>query len=192
MSLFRQIGFLLHITRSSGIARRYFVVNGFDGALTMLGLITGFYVADDVALEVVISACLGAGIALGISGVASAYVSEAAERKKALDELERAMVADLEETAHGKAARLVPFLIAVVNGFSPFTFSLLIISPLWLAQRGPWYFLYPLEAAICLAFAVIFFLGIFLGKISGTFWLWSGIKTSLIALGTMILILMLG
>ena len=34
------------ITRSDLIARRYFVVNGFDGGLTMLGLLVGFYVSE--------------------------------------------------------------------------------------------------------------------------------------------------
>lgn len=191
MTLFRQVRFLLHITRSSDIARRYFVVNGFDGALTMLGLIMGFYVTGGVALSIVITACMGAAIALGMSGLSSAYLSEAAERKKELGELESAMVADLNETAHGRAARLVPFVIALVNGLAPFVFSLLIISPLWLAQFGLWLPLDPLETAVCLAFVVIFLLGIFLGKVSGTFWLLSGIQTSMIALGTVLLILML-
>ena len=36
MNLLKQVNFLLRITRTHGIVRRYFVVNGFDGALTML------------------------------------------------------------------------------------------------------------------------------------------------------------
>ena len=81
MNLLSQARFLLEISRTHGIMRRYFVVNGFDGALTMLGLITGFLVSAPVELAVVIGSCLGAAIALGVSGVSSAYISEAAERR---------------------------------------------------------------------------------------------------------------
>jgi hypothetical protein len=52
-----QLIWLLKITGSQVIARRYFIVNGFDGALTMLGLLVGFYVSEDVSLAVVSNAC---------------------------------------------------------------------------------------------------------------------------------------
>ena len=53
-----------HLAQTRGIIRRYAVVNGFDGALTMLGLLTGFSLGGDVPLETVIAACLGAAVAL--------------------------------------------------------------------------------------------------------------------------------
>ena len=65
MSLFQQVKFLLRITRTRDIVRRYFVVNGFDGALTMLGLIIGFLVSTPADLSLIINACLGAAIAWG-------------------------------------------------------------------------------------------------------------------------------
>ena len=113
--MFRQLRFLFQLTHAHTIARRYFVTNGFDGALTMLGLAMGFYSSDSVSTPVIISACLGAAIALTVSGLASAYVSELAEREKELKELEQAVVGDLENTAHGRAARWVPIFIAVVK-----------------------------------------------------------------------------
>ena len=85
--MIEQLIWLLKITRSQVIARRYFVVNGFDGALTMLGLLVGFYVSEDVRLPIVINACIGVAIALGMSGVSSAYISEAAEKQRELKEL---------------------------------------------------------------------------------------------------------
>ncbi len=60
---------LLEISDSGEIMRRYFVVNGFDGTLTMLGLIMGFYVSNHVDISVVITTCLATALALGISGV---------------------------------------------------------------------------------------------------------------------------
>ncbi len=187
--MLRDLHLFVRITRSQAIIRRYFVVNGFDGALTMLGLAMGFRVGGDADTPVMISAFLGAAVALGVSGVSSAYLSESAERQKALRDLERAMVADLEETAHGAAARLVPLLIALVNGLAPFVISLIIIAPLWLAQSGihpPWP---ALDVVIALAFVIIFFLGTFLGRVSGELWLWAGIRTVGIALLTAAIIL---
>lgn len=192
MWLLGRLRLWLDITRSHGIVRRYFVVNGFDGALTMLGLITGFMVSGTSDLAVVLNACLGAAIALGVSGVSSAYVSEAAERRKALAELEDAMGKDLGRSAHGHAARWVPLLIALVNGSAPLFISLFILSPLWLIRSGivlPWP---PLFVAMGCALVAVFLLGVFLGHVSGQHWLRSGLQTLFIALLTVGLVLLLG
>jgi predicted membrane protein (TIGR00267 family) len=188
MSLLQQARFLLRISRSHDIGRRYFVVNGFDGALTMLGLIIGFLVSLPADLSVIINACLGAAIALGMSGVSSAYVSESAERRRDLGKLEEAMISDLQESAHGEAARLAPILIALVNGSAPLIISLLILMPLWLSNAGIPLPLSPLYAAIIIAMLLIFLLGVFLGRIAGVSWLRSGIQTLLVAVVTAALI----
>lgn len=188
MNLLQQARFLLRITRSHDIVRRYFVVNGFDGALTMLGLIIGFLVSAPADLSVIINACLGAAIALGMSGLSSAYISEAAERRHALGRLEEAMVTDLQESAHGAAARWVPLLVALVNGSAPLIISLLILLPLWLANAAIPLPLSPLYAAIIVALLLIFLLGVFLGRIAGISWLRSGMQTLLVAVLTAVLI----
>ena len=184
MNIAEQILLFMRITRSQQIARRYFIVNGFDGTLTMLGLLTGFYVSGQVVLPVAISVCLGAAIALGMSGLTSAYISEAAERKHELKNLEQAMIADLGESAYGKASRLMPFYIALINGLAPFLIALIIITPLVIGNSHPQILPQPLETAALLAFLITFLLGIFLGRISGHFWLWSGIRTLIIAIIT--------
>lgn len=188
MHVLNEIKFLLHITSSRDIVRRYFVVNGFDGALTMLGLITGFALSAAADLSVIINACLGAAIALGMSGLSSAYISEAAERKRALIKLECAMVTDLQNSAHGEAARRVPWIVALVNGLAPLIISLLILLPLWLANAGVQLPMSPLYSAIVIALLLVFLLGVFLGTIADTFWLRSGLQALLIAMVTAALI----
>jgi predicted membrane protein (TIGR00267 family) len=183
-----QLLWLLKITRSQVIARRYFIVNGFDGALTMLGLLVGFYVSEDVRLPVVINACLGVAIALGVSGVSSAYISEAAEKQRKLRELEKAMVTDLGGSAYGQAARLLPMVIAFVNGMAPLAISLVILLPLWLAPSLEPFSTLPLESAFVMALIIIFLLGVYLGQVSQTFWLWAGLQTLLVAAATIALI----
>ena len=192
MAPLEQLRFLLHITHSSGIARRYFVTNGFDGALTMLGLMMGFRISGGVAPAVMIAACMGAAIALGMSGLSSAYISEAAERRRELRELEEAMLADLNASAHARAARLVPVLVALVNGMAPFLISLLIMAPLWLEYFGIYVKPSPIDAAIIVAFLLIFLIGVFLARVSGGFWLWMGMRTVAIAAVTSLLILLVG
>lgn len=188
MGLLNKANFLLDITSTHDIVRRYFVVNGFDGALTMLGLIIGFLVSSPENLSLIINVCLGAAIALGMSGLSSAYISEYAERRRALGKLEQAMISDLQESAHGEASHWVPLLIALVNGLAPLIISLLILLPLWLSIAGFSLPVAPLYAAIIIALLLIFLLGVFLGRIAGISWFISGIQTMLIAVVTVVLI----
>lgn len=179
---------LLNVSRSHGILRRYLVVNGFDGALAMLGLIIGFLVSQPAALEVVTNACLATAIALGMSGISSAYISEVAERKHELDKLQESMISDLGDSAHGRAARWVPVLVALVNGGTPLVISLLILLPLWAAQVGVSMPFNPLYLAGAVAGMMIFILGMLLGRIADVSWILSGLQTLLVAAVTVTLI----
>ncbi|MCB1948087.1 MAG: hypothetical protein H6940_11695 [Burkholderiales bacterium] len=191
MRLFNQFSLLINITRSHLIARRYFVVNGFDGALAMLGLLMGFYMSNQADLTTIISVCLGAAVALGMSGITSAYISEAAEKQRELKSLEEAMLSNLSQSAHGQAARIMPVIVAITNGLTPFMIALIIMLPLIISHWQPGLIKNPLEIATLLAFVIIFLLGVFLGRISGHFWLWSGIKTLFVALITTLIIFLL-
>ncbi len=188
----KQIKTLLEISHSDEIMRRYFVVNGYDGALTMLGLIMGFYISDRVELAVVITSCLAAALALGMSGISSAYISEAAERRRTLAQLEKAMVTTLDESHHARAVKLIPWLVALVNGMAPLLIALIIIAPLWLARSGMVMPMGPLPAAMAVALVIIFLLGVFLGRVGGTFWLWSGLQSLAVASITLGLIYLVG
>ena len=126
-----------------------------------------------------------------MSGISSAYISEAAERQRTLVELEKAMVTSLDDSHHARATTWIPWLVALVNGLAPLLFALIIISPLWLARGGLLQAFDPLLAAIALALMIIFLLGVFLGRIGGTFWLWSGLQSLLVALLTLGLITLL-
>ena len=193
MKLIDETRRFLRLSRSQGIARRYFVVNGFDGALAMLGLVMGFHVTGDASLEVAITACMGGAIALGVSGLSSAYISESAERRRDLRSLEEAMAGEsLQNSSHGRAARLVPVYVAAVNGLAPFVTALLITAPLWMAHWGLVLPLSPFIAAAATATFLLFLYGVYIGVISGTFWLWSGLRTLFIAAATAGLVLLLG
>ncbi len=77
------------------IARRAFVNNAFDGALTLLGILMGNLVLGELHPPTVISTGLGVCLAMGMSGTFGRYFSERAERKHALRQIEKYMFTDL-------------------------------------------------------------------------------------------------
>ena len=70
----------MEITQCLTIARRYFVMNAFDGAMTVLGMVVGFFANQVVNPVIVIIGGIGACIAMSISGDFGAYFAEKAER----------------------------------------------------------------------------------------------------------------
>ncbi|MEA3412511.1 MAG: hypothetical protein U9R74_13370 [Pseudomonadota bacterium] len=192
MALADKVRLALRIGRPEAIARRYFVTNGFDGALTLLGLLMGFRIAGVEAPEVVLAAGFGTAVALGVSGLSSAWISETAERRQELDKLKAAMVEPLEGSAHEHAALLAPVLVALVNGLSPFLIAQAILCPLWLTRTGTSLPVSPVDAGIVTALVLVFLLGTFLGHVGGTHWFWSGLRALMLAVATVGLIMLLG
>jgi len=66
-NLSRKVKVYLHITKASGIARRYFVMNGFDGAMTIFGIVLGSWIAKVTKPEIILLAGFGACLAMGVA-----------------------------------------------------------------------------------------------------------------------------
>ncbi|MCJ7717221.1 MAG: hypothetical protein MUO54_11980, partial [Anaerolineales bacterium] len=60
------------------IARRYFAMNAFDGVLTTIGVLVGNYLAGVRDLSIPIRIGIATSIAMGISGLWGAYLTETA------------------------------------------------------------------------------------------------------------------
>jgi predicted membrane protein (TIGR00267 family) len=97
--MFKKLKIYNEITHFSLIARRYFVNNFYDGMLTILGILLGFFMfivynPEITFIEsiIVIFPSLGTSISMFISGVSGSYLSERAEHKKEKRELDKAMV----------------------------------------------------------------------------------------------------
>ncbi len=147
------------------IARRYFAMNAFDGVLTIIGVLMGNFTAGVEDARIVVSTGLATCVAMGISGLWGAYLTEAAERQRELLELERYTLTDLQETTLGKASRTAVVIVALVDGLSPFLAALIVLIPFFVPQIFPslrWTYL----TAITLALISLFSLGAFLGHIS--------------------------
>ena len=147
------------------IARRYFAMNAFDGVLTIIGVLMGNYMAQVRRPAIVISTGLSTCVAMGVSGLWGAYLTESAERKRGLDELQAHVLTDLSQTKIGRASRTAVVIVALVDGLAPFISALVILVPFFfvafLADIAFCYYL-----SLGMALVALFGLGAFLGKVS--------------------------
>ncbi|HHQ45568.1 MAG TPA: hypothetical protein ENN13_05505 [Candidatus Altiarchaeales archaeon] len=166
------------------IARRYFILNGFDGLYTMLGIVVGSYVAGQHDPGIVLGTGLAGIVALGGSGFATAFLSESAERKRELKKIEKSMLISLKGTMHDEARKFASVSTALVNGFSPIIASTVMVFPFLLSYFGMISVQSAFSSSIAIAVAEIFLLGCYLGVISGESRTSYGVKMLLIAVAT--------
>lgn len=147
------------------ISRRYFVMNAFDGALTMLGVITGAYIAKIKSPTPIISAGIAGSLAMAISGISGAYMTERAERTRKLKSLEKAMLKELKNSMHYKSQRFAVFVTSLTDGLSPFLSALMVLSPFFILNVGliSWDMAFYLSISITLT--LLFLMGVYLAKI---------------------------
>jgi predicted membrane protein (TIGR00267 family) len=165
------------ISNAGQIARRAFANNSFDGVLTMIGVVMGSFVVGVQEAKVVLVTGLSTALAIGISGGWGAYLTESAERRHEMEELERVTLTDLQDTKIGRASRVAVFMVAAVDGLSPFLAALLVVIPFFFASLLP-SLSYAYYASIGMALLALFGLGNYLGSISKQNLFLSGIKTS--------------
>jgi len=164
----RKYRFYDRITKMSRIARRYFVLNAFDGALTIFGVVLGSYLADVAHPEVVIAVGLSTSIALGISGLWGSFLTESAERKKELKDLERLMMVKLDKSEISAAAKWAIYVTAFINAVAPVAAAMVVLAPFFAAEAKIVEMSQAYVLALGLSFLVFFLLGVFLGRISKT------------------------
>lgn len=154
------------ISNVGEISRRYFVMNAFDGALTMLGVVIGAYLANIRAPLSIISAGVAGSLAMGISGVSGAYMTEKAERLKQLKTLEKAMLKNLRNSIQYRSHRFATLMAALVDGLSPALAAICVISPFFMVHLGFLTFENAFFYSIGITLVVLFSLGVYLAKIS--------------------------
>ena len=172
------------VSEAGDITRRYFVMNAFDGALTMLGVVIGAYISGILQPLPIISAAISGSIAMGISGISGAYMTEKAERTKKLKELERAMVTDLKNSLHHKSYQFATIFAALVDGLSPALAAMLVVSPFFFTTTA----LISIELAfiICIIVTLVMLtiLGAYLAKISDESMIKYGIQMLVVGMTT--------
>jgi predicted membrane protein (TIGR00267 family) len=163
--LFGKVRVYLRITKASGIARRYFVMNGFDGAMTVFGIVLGSWIAGVSKSQIIVLAGLGACLAMGLSGFFGALMAEKAERERHLKEMEEA-TNDKVDPIHYEAARFVAFYVAFIDGLSPALTAIISLMPFILVSAGLMPIWNAYVISLTLSLATLFLLGIYLGKVA--------------------------
>jgi predicted membrane protein (TIGR00267 family) len=160
----------------SKIARRALANNSFDGVLTMIGVLLGNYLGGVRNASTVIRIGIATSISIGVSGLWGAYLAESAERGRELAELERISLTDLGDTKIGRASRMAVVIVSLVDGLAPFVSSLIVLTPLFMAPLiGNILVSYALSLALGLI--SLFWLGVFLGHVSGRSLVGYGLRT---------------
>ncbi len=173
------------------IARRYFAMNAFDGVLTIIGVLMGNLTAGVDNPKIVVSTGLATSVAMGVSGLWGAYLTETAERKRGLVELSSQTLTDLNDTRIGRASRVAAVVVALVDGLSPFLAAMLVLTPFFAFGIFPsitWVYYTSLGMALLTLFA----LGLFLGHISHENLILYGAKTIIAGVVSIIISLLLG
>ncbi len=179
----------LEVSRAHEIARRLFVMNAFDGCLTIMGVVIGAHFSGVTDARIVVVAGIGGSVAMGISGISGAYLAERAERKRDLKKLEMAMLRRLDGTHFARASEFASFVIAFVDGISPAISAAILVMPyLFVPQISMDTAFY---ISLLLGLSELFTLGVFLARISDEKPLLSGIQMIIIGVLTIIIVSLL-
>jgi predicted membrane protein (TIGR00267 family) len=176
----------------SPIARRYFIKNGFDGSMTALGIIIGSWIVGVTEPEIIVTAGLAACLAMGVSGLFGAYMTEKAERKRQLKTLEAAMLTDLSDSIHNKASDFVSVYAAFIDGGSPMLTAVIALIPFILTLTGTFVIWDAYLVSFTLTLATLFSLGLYLGRIAKENILLYGVQTVAAGILIVAIVLLLG
>jgi predicted membrane protein (TIGR00267 family) len=179
------------LTKSGAIARRYFVIGAFDGALTILGVILGAYVAEgqnhpELAKQLILGAGFAGGIALAVSSTVGAYEAERVEHVLTHKHLEKAMLRPVEGT-HKEAMKVSVGISAMVHGIAPLLAAFVPLVP---------FFFMELDSAVITAIGMttgfLFVLGAYLGSLIKEMIIYTGLRFVIAGLGTAIILILIG
>ncbi len=193
-SIIDRVETALEMTDGIEIVRRYVVMNAFDGALTMLGLILvgGLSVlniqSSDAVFDAIILAGVGSSIAMAVSGFSGSYLTESAERQRGVHDLHRTEHDDVPPTAmYRRASRITALVVALADGLSPAVAAFIIMIPLLMVPLGIMNHLVAIVLSVIVCMTELFVLGVFLGTVSKGSKLSYGLKTLIAGILTAII-----
>jgi predicted membrane protein (TIGR00267 family) len=191
-NLLTRIRLYVQVTHLSDITRRYFVKNGMDGSLTTLGIILGAWIVRVDNPNIIVGAGLGACLAMGVSGLFGAYITEKAERKRQLKNLEESMLNKLEGSLHENASEFAPALAALVDGSSPALTAIISLIPFIFTMAGLISIWDSYIISLVFTLMTLFALGLYLGRIAEEKKLLYGLQMVIAGLVITVLVFLLG
>ena len=165
---------------------RYIVRGLIDGSLSALGVVIGASGSADAS--VIIAAGLGGGIANGLSNILGAFTAEKATLERERIQKEKSLLKKngyLKKSIIYKKAIRETMICGLIDGISTTIGSALPVVPFFLFDIKT-----ALYIAIAITVAILFILGVFIGKISKENVVVSGIKMVIGALAVAVLCFM--
>ena len=187
----KKLRFHFELTKSGAIARRYFVIGAFDGALTILGVILGAYVAEasadpELAKRLILGAGVAGGVALAVSSAVGAYEAERVEHMLSHRHLEKAMLCAVEGTR--KEAMNVSVLVsAFAHGIAPLLAAFVPLIPFYFMGLDE-----AVVTATIMTLAFLFVLGSYLGSLIKEMLVYTGLRFVIAGLATSIALILIG
>lgn len=182
----------LRISGGDRISRRYFVMNSFDGVVTILGVLVGALTTGVTDPEIILGISIGTIIGMMISGFSGAFIAEKTEREIDLERLKHSLlVDDLNDTIFAKAYKVTIWWVSIVDAMSPFISGMIVMIPEILALYNLIDDYLAIYIAILIILIYLFFLGLYLSKLSRKNPIKGGIILLLVGIGTTILIILI-
>ncbi len=162
--LVRRIRLIMSLTETSGIARRYFALNAFDGALIGLGAIFGFYISGMYDYRVVLLTIMAIAVGSAISGFSGAFISEKLEQEARVKRLEEAILTNLKDSIHYQASLTSSIIVSIINGVSSLISIFSVSAPYVICIYLSLSEVVGILSSITSFFAVLTILGYFFGR----------------------------
>ena len=187
----KKLRFHFELTKSGAIARRYFVIGAFDGALTILGVILGAYVAEasvhpELAKQLILGAGIAGGVALAVSSAVGAYEAERVEHLLSHRHLEKAMLCSVEGTRK-EAMNVSVIVSAFAHGIAPLLAAFVPLVPFYFMGLDE-----AVATATVLTLAFLFVLGAYLGSLIKEMLVYTGLRFVIAGLATAIALILIG
>ncbi|KAB1193986.1 hypothetical protein GJR96_11285 [Haloferax sp. MBLA0076] len=160
------------------ISRRYLVSNGFDGALTCIGIVVGAFLTGVTDGVTVVKIGLGAAVGLTTSGVWSVWEIERAEKLAELERIEEAMLTDLRGTVVERDKTAARAINATASGLGPLVSIVVPLLP-FLAVGSLFSMFTATALSVGLGTTILFVFGSYMGSISGQRWYVAGVRMAL-------------
>ncbi|MBW2971654.1 VIT1/CCC1 transporter family protein [Candidatus Woesearchaeota archaeon] len=157
------------------IVRRYIIINSFDGALTILGIIVAVFLSGITDPKLIIIPSMGASVAMCVSGIWGSYAAERAEIRKKIRHLEAHLIHDLSDTEFARKRERMAWVIGLVDGIIPLILALVLILPFFFVVPGIISISVAYYISLILIGVNLFILGAFAGKIANESMLKQGI-----------------
>jgi predicted membrane protein (TIGR00267 family) len=116
--------------------RKFFINTLFDSTFTLLGVVSGSAFITNPDIRTIMITLVSSSIALGISSGVSIYEAEIIEGKREVEELENAMLVNLDNTYHSESIKINAILASLINFATPLCSMIIAITPFILANRG--------------------------------------------------------